>query len=262
MSSNKALAFAVRGPSTMAVKTGKGNARAPKANTDTPALERQDSGSPSSSKLKHKASVESNKSGLSQIVPLERTNTGGATLGVKESDEEIEEEGKSGSEDGSGRSKRSSQRFVGSARSSHGSGRSGRSNQRSEQAEASKKPEAKPRQKKTEIKHQDPKAATKPKTKSKAAPLTKSALTSLGIHQAPSKKRKEKEKNKKKKVRYPNKIRIEVDIKRKALVRKGVYDDGTKPWEDRFGRPDQDLLELITKNKLYSKVKRHFWAYF
>lgn len=59
-------------------------------------------------------------------------------------------------------------------------------------------------------------------------------------------------------------VDISIDHKRKALVRRGVYDDGTKPWKDRFGKWDGDMSEVGTKSKssTWRKMRKHWWTLF
>jgi hypothetical protein len=238
MSNSKTPTTTFNGLSTVVVTPPKGKAP---TNNVKPALDRKDSGT--RSKLKKKASREDeslpkNSKAGAQSSPLERTETGAATLGIEESDEEVE---KSGGEEVGSRS----------------SGRSGRGRRKSEKVEREGRAEMKSREKRPETKPREKESATK--SRSKPTPLTKAALSALPTRQSKSA---PKPKIKRQKPKRPAKIEFYVDIKRKALVRKGIYDDGTKPWKDRFGDPDVDLFETVARNKVFRKVKKHLWLFF
>lgn len=220
--------------------------------------------SPSSSKLTPRASKESNLD--AQTPNLRRIHSGVATLGAKESDEEIE------SEDGAA-SKRSD-RSNGSAnsRGSHSSKRSGESQESGNSG--SRRPE-------TSGGRTRPSG---PRSQPEPTRLTKSALKSLHTDQIrrtlqeespqpraakvriarKDRERKEK-KSKEAKKKVKNEIRVEMDHERGIFVRRGVYRDGTKPWQQRFGRfgdPHEDLLSMAGLREFYEKVKRNFyWSF-
>ncbi|TID23532.1 hypothetical protein E6O75_ATG03168 [Venturia nashicola] len=268
-----------------AIKTVKENTLANRKNAPIPG--RRDSGSPTneagqsnvfsqaspgSSRLTQRASKKSNPD--AQTPNLRRMNSGIATLGVKESDEEIESEG---SEDGV--ASRRSERSNGSANSrrSHSSKRSGEST-RSRNPE-SRRPEASGRRSARPAVQQSQPESTR---------LTKSALKSLQTDRVrrtlqeesvqrnttkvriakkdqERKERKEKEKKKKSKKaaeKGEDEICFEIDRQRGMLVRRGLYSDGTKPWQQRFGNPHADVLGMMGLRGAYEKVKKSaYWAF-
>lgn len=221
--------------------------------------------SPANSKLTPKASNESNLD--AQTPNLRRMDSGGATLGGKESDEEIESEG---SEDGA--DSRRSGRSNGSAnsRGSRSSKRSGGS-----RSSGSRRPETSGGRTARPV---------IPQSQPKPTRLTRSALTSLhidGIRRTPheetlqlrtakarttkTNKAKKEKKSKEAKKKVKDEIRIEIDHKRGMLVRRGLYRDGTKPWQQKFGRfgdPQEDLLRIAGVRGFYERVKRSFSEFF
>ncbi|QDS69706.1 hypothetical protein FKW77_009812 [Venturia effusa] len=256
--------------SAFAIKTPKENGSA--SRRSGPSSKRRDSGSPtndthgknlfsqavhansSNSRLTPKASKESDLD--AQTPKLRRTDTGGATLGAKGSDGEIESE--RGEDDAeSRRSSRSGGSH--SSRESDGS--------RESIGSRSRRPETRPR-------------ATK--GHDKPTRLTKSALRSLHgeegrhtrhadavqIRRAKAKRTEtdqEKQKMKKEKKKLRDDIRVDVDHGRGMLVRRGLYRDGTKPWQQRFGKlgdPHEDLLDMLKVRECYEKVKRNLWKFF
>lgn len=268
-----------------AIKMVKGNGVSNQKNT--PISKRKDSGSPTNqagqgnvfgqanqasptnSKLTLKAS---NESSLHAQTPnLRRMDSGGATLGVKESDEEIDSEGSEDEVDSrrSGRSNGSanSEGSYSSSKKSGGSRSSG-----SRRPETSGGRTARP---------------VIPQSQPKPTRLTRSALTSLhidGIRRTPheetlqlrtakarttktnkAKKEKKEKKSKEAKKKVRGEIRVEIDHKRGTLIRRGLYRDGTKPWQQklgRFGDPQEDLLRIAGVGRFYERVKRSFCEFF
>jgi hypothetical protein len=248
MSNNRTATFAFHGPSTFAIKTAM--EKAP-ANNIRPESDSKALGSPSNSKLKHRPRKEEetlpqdSKLGI-KSTPLERTETGTATLGPT-AFEEMEKS--CGEGDGSRRSGRS--------------GRGGRQPGRAEPGRAEVEVESgsktKSYHKRSGTKFRQKQLAIE--SNSKPLPLTKAALASMPTHQSMSSV-KARTKKQKERAKKPDDITVSVDVNRKALVRKGVYDNGTKPWKDRFGDADMDLFEVITRNKFYQNMKKHFWLFF
>lgn len=230
-----------------AIKTAKGNGLANRKNA--PISGRRDSGSPT-----YEASN------------LRRMGSGSATLGIKESDEEIESE-RSEDEAGSRRSGRSN--ASGISRESHSSKRS--SNYQGSDTPGSRRPGTGGRR---AVSQSQPESTR----------LTKSALKSLRIDRVrrtlqeetlqrktakvriakKDQERKERRKKKSKEVEEggEDELRFEVDHQRGMLVRKGLYSDGTKPWQQRFGDPHADVLSMVGLRGFYEKAKKSFyWAF-
>lgn len=261
--------------SAFAIKTVKGNGLANRKNA--PMSGRRDSGSPtneagqanhagsSSSRLAPRALNESNVD--VQTTNLTRMHSGTATLGVNESDEDIRSEG---SEDdmNSRRSGRSND--SAGSRGSHSSNRSGESRGRGS-----------PRSRRHETSGRRSARPAGPRSQPESTRLTKSALKSLRkdrggrtlqeetfqrrtakVRIATREHERKAKRSKEVKEEEEDEIRFEMDHKRGMLVRRGLYSDGTKPWQHRFGDPHADVLSKVGLRGVYEKVKKSFyWAF-